>query len=172
MSRARQEDSGIATVREALNLRTVDDLKQLLSLLPATERPARKGDLIDLIERQLAGERLRELWERLDDLQQRAVAETIYSESPVFNAARFRAKHGATPVFGVKKDRWSYSETPGLLRMFFYSDDRYSSSASAILPDDLKARLSQVASEPEPPRLRGEDELPEFVERVEKDYEF
>ncbi|HKQ79803.1 MAG TPA: hypothetical protein VJ810_39285 [Blastocatellia bacterium] len=172
MRRARQEELGFATVREALDLRTVDDLKRLLSPLPTAERPTRKGDLIALIERQLAGDGLRELWERLDDLQQKAVAETIYAESPVFNAARFKAKHGATPDFGVKNDRRSYSETPGLLRLFLYRDDRYSSSSSGILPDELKARLSQFVSKPEPLGLCGEDELPEFVERVEKDHEF
>src|SRR5215475_14267504 len=180
MGRVRQKEPGIATVREALELRTVDDLKQLLSFLPVKERPTRKGDLINLIERQLAGERLRELWERLEDIQQKAVTETIYSDSPVFNATRFRAKYGAAPVSGgvidewddAEIDEWDYIETPGLLRLFLYSNDRYNSSASAILPDDLKARLSQFASRPEPLRLRGEDELPEFVEQVEKDHEF
>src|SRR5262249_45576294 len=71
-----------------------------------------------------------------------------------------------------KKDRWSYREMPGLLRLFLYSDNRYSSAASAVLPNDLRERLSEFAPKPEPLRLRGEDELPEFVEQVEQNYEF
>ena len=147
MARRRQEEPGIPTVRDALDIRNVDDLKKLLSLLPTAERPTRKGELVDLIERHLTGESLRALWEKLDDLQRKAVAETIHSDSPVFNAERFKAKYGAMPVFGEKKDRWSYGETPGLLRLFFYSDTRYSSSASAVLPDDLKATVIGIRAQ-------------------------
>jgi hypothetical protein len=80
------------------------------------ERPSRKGELIALIEQYLAGEQLRALWEQLDETQQLAVAETIHYEHGVFNAHRFRAKYGALPVFGTKKDSWGYGEMPSLLR--------------------------------------------------------
>jgi hypothetical protein len=172
MARRRQEEPGIPTVREALEIRNVDDLKQLLSLLPTKERPTRKGELVDLIDRHVTGKGLPALWEKLDDLQRKAVAETVHSGSSFFNAERFKAKYGAMPVFGSKKDRRTYTETPTALRLFFYSDDRYSQTASAILPHDLRERLLAFASKPEPVKLDALDEAPEFIERIEQEYEF
>lgn len=172
MARRRQEEPGIPTVRDALEIRNVDDLKKLLYLLPTNERPTRKGDLVDLIDRHVTGEGLPALWEKLDDLQRKAVAETIHSNSPVFDAERFKANYGAMPVFGTKKDRRTYTETPTPLRLFFFSDDRYNPSASAILPDDLKERLLAFVPKPEPFRLNALDEAPEFIERIKKEYEF
>lgn len=171
MARRRQEEPGIPTLRDALELRTIDDLKQLLYLLPTKERPTRKGDLMDVIERELLGPGLRALFDQLDDLQRKAVAETVYSDSPVFNTDRFRARYGELPVFGTKKDRW-YGETPAPLRLFFYSDNRYSSHYSAVLPDDLKELLLKFVPAPEPLLLATTDEAPEFIERIEKEYEF
>lgn len=172
MARRQQEQPGIPTVRDALELRTVDDLKELLYLLPTKERPTRKSDLMNVIERELLGAGLRALFDQLDDLQRKAVAETIHSDSPVFNAARFKAKYGAMPVFGTKNDRRWYGEAPTPLRLFFYSDTRYSSSASAVLPDDLRERLLAFAPKPEPVKLNALDQAPEFVEQIEKEYEF
>ncbi len=172
MPRRRQEEPGIPTVRDALDIRNVDDLKQLLHLLPTNERPTRKGELVDLIDRHLTGEGLPALWEKLDDLQRKAVAETVHSDSPFFNAERFKAKYGALPVFGTKDDRWTWRENPSLLRLFFYSDNRYSATTSAIMPDDLRKRLLKFVPKPEPVRLDAIDEAPEFIERIEKEYEF
>src|SRR5262245_28578053 len=129
----RQKDSPtIPTVHAALDLLTVDQLKQLVALLPTKERPTRKGDLVTLVEQHLAGERLRARWKQLDDTQQLAVAETIYADENVFDPARFQAKYGALPIFGTKKDGWGYSETPSLLRLFLYREHRYSNGASVV----------------------------------------
>ncbi|MGE0133188.1 MAG: hypothetical protein AB7U82_34355 [Blastocatellales bacterium] len=171
MPRRRQEERETFTVHDALQLRTIDDLKQLLYLLPAKERPKRHDDLTDVIKRELLGPGLRALFDQLDDLQRKAVAETIHSDSPVFDAGRFRARYGALPVFGTKKDR-GYGEAPTPLRLFFYSDNRYSSYYSAAVPDDLKELLLKFVPAPEPPSLAASDEAPEFVELVEKEYEF
>ncbi|MGH9769373.1 MAG: hypothetical protein ACREAB_18265 [Blastocatellia bacterium] len=167
MPRARQEEPRIATVRESLDQMKVDQLKQLSYLLPAKERPTRKEDLQDLIERHLtSGERLRELWDHLDEKQKLAVAETIYSSDGAFNAARFQAKYGELPVFGVKKDSWS--ETPSALRLFILKSNRHGGS---VIPEDLKQRLLGFVPEPSGPQLKTEDEPPEFIEMSVKEYE-
>lgn len=170
MPRVKQEEPRIATLHEALELRTVDDLKKLVALLPATERPTRKGELVALIERELSGHRLRELWERLDETQKQAVAETIHAASPVFNAARFKAKYGQLPSFGVKDGYWDYRGTPTLLRLLMHSAGRY--QGVSIVPDDLKERLLEFVPKPAPLGLKTIEALPELYEQVEKEYEF
>jgi len=171
MARRRQEEPGIPTVRDALDIRTVDELKQLLYLLPTRERPTRKSDLMDAIESELLGPDLRDLFDQLDDLQRKAVAETIRSNSAVFEEDRFKAKYGALPVFGTKNKNWSYREDPTLLRLFFHKDGRWG-GGRPIIPDDLKKLLLKFVPTPDPLVLATTDEAPEFVERIEKEYEF
>src|SRR5262245_60162672 len=108
MPRRREEERGIPTLRDALELRAVDALKPLLYLLPARERPKRKDDLIEAIERQLLGSGLRDLFAQLDDLQRKAVAETIRSDRTDFDAGRFKARYGALPVFETQDPNYSY----------------------------------------------------------------
>ena len=145
-----RETPTIPTVHEALDLLTVDQLKPLVALLPTPEMPTRKGDLVELVAQHLSGERLRALWEQLDATQKLAVAETIYADESVFNAARFRAKYGELPVFGTKKDRWGDRESPSLLRLFLYPAQRYSDGAS-VVPEDLKQHLLSFVPKPSGP---------------------
>lgn len=166
-----KETATIRSVHEALDLLTVDQLKPLAALLPTRERPTRKGDLVELVAHYLSGERLRALWERLDGTQKLAVAETIYADESVFNSARFRARYGGLPVFGTKEDRWRYSETPSLLRLFLYRAHRYHDGAS-IVPEDLKRQLLRFVPKPSAPSLKSRDELPEHIELAEKAYEW
>lgn len=163
-----KEDPTLPTVHAALDLLTVDKLKQLVALLPTNQRPTRKADLAAVIEQHLVGEKLRALWEQLDDRQKLAVAETICSAEAIFNADRFRAKYGALPVFGTKKDKWGYSETPSLLRLFIYRGR----GGASIVPEDLKHRLLKFVPEPSAPSLKAEEELPEYFELIEKEYEW
>ncbi len=171
MPRYQEEEPRIATVREALDFRTVDDLKELAGLLPRGNKPARKDHLIDAIASHLSGESLHTLWNRLDKTQQLAVAETIYSDSPVFQANRFSAKYGQLPVFKTKDPIRTYREIPTPLRFFLYADNRWRNYVS-IVPDDLKARLLSFVPQPEPLRLNATETLPDFIERIEKEYEF
>ena len=168
----RSEPPGFATVQDALNLRTVDDLKQLITLLPTKTRPTRKGELVALIEQHLQSENLRELWGQLDKLQQLAVAETLYAPEGVFDAARFNAKYGELPTFGTKKNNWGYSETPSQLRLFIYSGTRWDSTYASLIPEDLKQRLRRFVPKPTVPALQSVETLPEHVELTEKEYEW
>ena len=158
-------------LRDALELRTIDDLKKLVALLPTKERPLRKGELVELIERHLTGDGLRALWEQLDDFQQKAVSELTHSPDGYFRADRFKARYGALPMFEQKKDAWDYHGQPTLLRLFIYRSGRYNNHSS-VLPADLRQRLLGFVPAPAAPALRAIDELPEFYELTEKEYEF
>ncbi len=171
MPRRGREEPGIASLREALDLSTVDELKPLLSLLLTAERPTRKSDLIDLIESQLLGSDLQALFDRLDELQRKAVAETIYSDRTEFVADRFKARYGALPVIWMKNKYRSHREEPSLLRLFFYTDGRWG-VGRLVIPDDLKKLLLEFVPAPEPLSLAAADEAPEFIERIEWDFEF
>ena len=86
------DKANIDSVGAALELSNVEGLIQLRDLLPTTLKPTRKAELIALIEQHFVDECLRALWDRLDDVQQLAVAETIYCLDGVFNADR--SKYG------------------------------------------------------------------------------
>jgi hypothetical protein len=166
------ENLSIPSVRAALDLLTVDKLKKLLSLLPGDLKATRKADLVEVIERHLHGEKLKELWEKLDETQRLAVAETMYSAEGVFDAARFQAKYGTLPVFGTRKEGWSYGETPSLLRLFIYREGRYGSGEGGAVPGDLKQRLQKFVPKPAAASLAALDEPPDCYERIDKDYEW
>lgn len=160
-------DSPIPTVREALDRMTVSDLKSLLDLLPVSQRPARKAELIAAIEAHLDGENLRVLWERLDKTQRLAVAETLYSPRGLFEAGRFRAKYGALPIFRTRENPRSYHETLSPLGLFLYRDGRYGAGDFSI-PVDLADRLRPFVPKPAKALLPCLDELPDCFEWIEK----
>jgi hypothetical protein len=86
-----------AALSEHLN---VDELKELATLTH-TRAPTRKAALVEHICQYLEGDRLRAVWQGLDDLQKAAVAEVVHSPSTAFPAERFRAKYGRLPDFGT-----------------------------------------------------------------------
>src|SRR5262245_3356847 len=154
----KKEDYRIATVSAALNQLTVAQLKPLAALLQPPNIPTRKLELVELVERQIAGARLRELWKSLDDIQKKAVSETLYAPDGVFNHARFKAKYGRLPNFG------SHSlQDASLVALFIYNE--------LVIPQDLQERLRAFVTPPDPPRLKLTDELPEVVGWYEEDSE-
>ncbi|MEI6414933.1 MAG: hypothetical protein WCP34_11840 [Pseudomonadota bacterium] len=164
------ENSSIPTIRAALELQNGDDLKSLLSLLPVGKKPTRKAELVAAIEEHLAGEKLHSLWERLDGTQRLAVAETMYSALGIFDAGRFRAKYGVSPVFSTKNEK-SYGESPSPLRLFIYRGDRYGGGGLTV-PEDLAERLRQFVPKPASASLASVAEVPETFERVDKTYQW
>lgn len=169
MPRSMKDQLYIPTLAEALQLATVEHLKPLAALLPGTEKPTRKQALVDCITQHLSGTRLRELWKRLDDLQQQAVRETIYAADGCFNGQRFRAKYGSMPHFGTKDSQWSYRETPSLLRLFLYSVERYS-AATMVVPSDLRTQLLTFVPPPVTATLATLEELPAHCELRQQEY--
>lgn len=163
-------NSIIPTLHEALQLLTVDDLKDLLNFLPTCRRSTRKAELIAAIEECLDGEPLRKLWERLDKMQQLTVAETLHSTECIFETHRFRAKYGEMPKFDVGKDK-GYRKSSTLIRLFLYRDGRYG-SGDFVIPIDLAQRLLTFVPKPAPSSLASVEELPTEFVRIDKEYEW
>ena len=155
-----QSTSGtLATVTEGLNYDTVDELKKLLSLLPDTGNPSRKAELVSVIAEQLQGNKLQALWDQLDEIQQKAVAETAYADESEFQTEQFLAKYGSLPNWG-KQSRYihGYIEQHSRLALFFYKPSAY--QPRLVMPDDLKERLRQFVPKPQPLTLRSHGEMP------------
>ena len=109
-----------------------------------------------VIVQHLAGDRLRTVWESLDELQRAAVAETVHSGSAQFEAARFRAKYGRDPNWGSKSQS-GYDYKPSALCFFFYRN--------SAMPDDLMARLQKFVPEPRQAAIATLDQLPPVFPR-------
>ncbi len=88
------------SIRDGLDRETAETLKWFAKLLGGDKRIIRKAELISLIAGHLKGDRLRELWRQLDQIQQAALAETTHSPSLTFDEARFKAKYDQLPDVG------------------------------------------------------------------------
>ena len=156
------------TLSEALNLLTVDRLKELIDLLTGATRPTRKAEIIAVLRRRLAGKSLAKLWHELDETQRLAVSETLYGPDGAFVETRFRAKYGVMPAFDTPASRRGYrAARPTLLRLFLYPADRYDSGAT-VIPGELQERLRAFVPHPEAPALPAREDLPETAAEDEK----
>ncbi|MEO6392332.1 MAG: hypothetical protein ABIP75_10805 [Pyrinomonadaceae bacterium] len=142
-----KSDSPIGrSIREQFDFETVDKLKQYVRLLGGDKLVTRKADIISLISAHLEGERLRELWNRLDSTQQNAVAETIYSPTLTFDLTCFVAKYDERPDFG-RYDYYSKNNAgPTLFSLLF--DSR------AGIASELADRLRAFVPEPPPAQIQ------------------
>jgi hypothetical protein len=144
-------DGGIPTLEMALSeFMNSDDLKKLAALTKE-KLPTRKADLAGVIMRHLDGERLRTVWQYLDELQRAAVAEVVHSSSTEFLTDRFHAKYGRGPDWG-STDKYGYHRSPSALGFFFYGN--------GVMPDDLKARLKAFVPRPTEAKIKALAELP------------
>ena len=150
----------MSTLKEALARLTVDDLKSLLRCLSDTVPTGRKDDLVNKLHQSLDGAGLRALWNRLDDMQRLAVAETLYAVDGVFHPDQFRAKYGQLPDFSVKVpgSHYSYHRQPTPLALLLYYQERYYG-----VPADLDEQLRAFVPAPAPVQLHTLQALPEMV---------
>ena len=133
----------IATIQQALEMQTVDNLKKFCALLSTNLKLTRKADLVTAILPHLEGKNLQKIWQQLDELQKAAVAEVVHSAGNDYRADAFVAKYGQKPNFG-KGDRYSYAYQPSLLSLFFYQ---------GVMPSDLKQNLKAFVPKPKVTRL-------------------
>ncbi len=146
------EPQSIPTLFDALQTETVDTLKEQANLISGSEqtRLVRKANLIEFIRQCMVGENLQALWQRLDTLQQAAVAETAHGPNPWFDADRFIAKYGRLPDPGPAHE-WIYPRQYSLIDLFFFDE---------IMPEDLRQRVKSFTPKPEPARLSPLSEIP------------
>ena len=89
-------DGRIPTLEVALTEHmNAEDLKRLAKHTDQ-KIPTRKADIAAVIKRHLEGERLKAVWQGLDDLQRAAVAEVVHSSSTRFLADRFARRPQGT----------------------------------------------------------------------------
>jgi hypothetical protein len=144
-------DGRIPTLDVAVSeFMNAEDLKRL-GALTGDKLPTRKADLAQVIICHLEGERIRTVWQTLDEIQRAAVAEVVYSRSTQFPADRFRAKYGQDPNWGAA-DKYRYGRNPSALCFFFYGN--------RIMPDDLKARLKTFVPPPAENKVQSFEQLP------------
>ena len=148
-------DEELPTLEIALSEHmNADDLRRLAALT-GEKAPTRKADIAAVIIRHLEGERLRTVWQGLDELQQAAVAEVVHSPSAQFNAGRFRAKYGRDQNWGLA-DKYGQHRSASPLCLFFYGN---------VMPADLKARLSAFVPAPRRTTITALDQLPAAYDR-------
>ena len=141
------------TLRQALANFTVDQLKQLSQLLPEADLVGRKDELVAAVMQQYQGLGLSSLWRRLDELEQAAVAEALYSIGGYFNGQIFLAKYGRSAAFSVKTER---RDRPTLLSLFLFYEEN-----GRCVPLDLREPLKTLVSAPKPASLKTEEALPD-----------
>ncbi len=152
----------IPTIVEALENQSVEQLKKLITYLPTTQKVSRKAELVNLVSNYLNNETsLYQLWQKLDQLQQAAVAEVVYSSQTQFDAIKFKAKYRQLPNFD-NSDRYNYNSQPSLLRLFFYSYN--------IIPDEMKLLLKKFVPRPVDVKLISVSELPPFINQRSEEY--
>ncbi len=132
-------------VKGWLGEENVENLKWYARLLGADRKIIRKPELVDLIAAHLNGGHLREIWSRLDDIQQAAVAETIYSKNLIFDEARFKAKYGQLPSFGAEHYYYHAhaKDGPTLARLLLHHG----------IPGELAERLKEFVPQPAPAQI-------------------
>jgi hypothetical protein len=143
----------IATVQEALTQHNVDDLKKLAAFVPGDKIPTRKNDLVEYILPHLQGASLKNLWSQCDQVQQAAIAETVYSATDKYQKIKFANKYGGSPKWGSSSG-YSYNNNPTILGLFFYC---------YTMPVELKQRLKAFVPEPEPAHVNSHENIPSVL---------
>jgi hypothetical protein len=154
--RSYPDDDSVPTLKLALTETMRGDELRKLAALTGEKVPTRKDDMADLILRRLEGDRLRTVWQSLDELQQAAVAEVVHSASDQLSDSQFRAKYGRDPNWG-SPGRYEWDSKPSLLCFFFYR--------GRIMPADLKLRLKAFVPAPRKTEIAALDRIPAVLNR-------
>jgi hypothetical protein len=151
----------ISSVHTALCAQTVDELKRLAALLPGPKVPTVKASIVEYIQLHLQGTALKDLWDKCDQIQKAAIAETVHSKtSDRYHTNIFVNKYGTSPDWG-SGGYWSRSAST-VLGLFFYS---------YVMPEDLKQRLKAFVPAPAPTLLESSENISTTLIEVETSYD-
>lgn len=133
------------TATEALSRLRVDDLRRLAVLATGERAQGRKTELVALVARQLEGDGLRGIYERLGETERAAVIEAVHGLEGRFDAARFRAKYGRDPEWshpsGESASQRPWEKRPLAALALVFCGQR-------VLPVDVRARLAAFVPSP------------------------
>ena len=163
MARTHHANLAPSTLREALEARTVDELKRYLKVLSDGQtKPGRKAELVADVRRYCKGSALRRLWEQLDEMDQAAIAEAAHHPDGKYDADQFDAKYSGEPGSFARGSSWSSTASKSdLLSLFFHYQ---------YLPEDLCEELKSFVPKPEEAQLQTTDQLPEYHEEEGAQY--
>ncbi len=149
------QDGEWATVEEALDVHTIDEIMVLATLLPGRRIGGRKAQRIAVFCRALKGRSLKDLFSRLSELEQAAVAQAVHAPDARFSPTGFEIRHGEAADFG-KKGTHGIAE-PSLLCLFIYGKH---------IPLDLRARLVKLVRAPAERPVATVDDVAAKIEVV------
>lgn len=112
-----------------LNDLTVAELKTRLNLITGKHKLSRKAEIIALLKSELLSLKLEEFWQRLNKMEQLAVAQAIYHWDGEFNPQSFLAKYEKLPAYFLSRS--SSTDQKSLLALFFYKGSLASELADA-----------------------------------------
>ncbi len=153
------QDGEWATVEEALDVHTIDEIMVLATLLPGRRIGGRKAQRIAVFCRALKGRSLKDLFSRLSELEQAAVAQAVHAPDARFSPTGFEIRHGEAADFG-KKGTHGIAE-PSLLCLFIYGKH---------IPLDLRARLEKFVPAPAERLVPTVEEIAARIEVVVPPY--
>lgn len=138
----------MSPLKELLNDIILSDLKKYVRMLNLSSSATRKAELVDAIEGELSGNNLLRVFESLNDLEQKAVAEAIYAEDLCFDKDKLMAKYGSAPPFYKTNKNVPYARREEMQRvkLFFYMK-RYT-SGKVMIPQDVAHQLRQFVKRP------------------------
>ena len=141
-------------LKDLLDQWTSDKLKTFVYLLGGTSSINRKDDRRTYIcIKLLKPETLRQIWQQLDPIAQRAVS-VAYHNDGLFDASAFVAQYGELPP-RPQKDKWhSYHREPILFDLFVIDGQ---------IPEDLRPLLTNLVLPAERFQLTGIERLPATV---------
>ncbi len=133
---------------------TVPPLKKLAKLLEPS-LPARKAEIIAVIYQHLSDpQRLQQIWESLDNLQQAAVAEIVHSASNHFDPDGFRAKYRQDPNWGELQAYGYGKGKPSQLCLFIHN---------GFMPPELKDKIKAFVPKPRVTEVETIERPPETI---------
>lgn len=139
---------------ESVDYSAIGQIVKQLSLKPKSRK---KTDAIAEIEPFFRHPpKLLKLYEQLDDLQKKAVAEALYDKNNEYEDGRFRAKYGAVPTFWKKISQYEREAT--VLCLFICDDD-----FGKFISKELAEKLKLFVPKPKSAQIKSSEILPETV---------